>query len=1115
MEAFRERDTLMDAIQLIDKTLASLKDFQRETVKSVIASFQHGGSQRVLVADEVGLGKTIVAKGVIAELLKARLEGQAAGEKASPLRVTYICSNLTLADENRKKLAVFHGDSQAKYVLEPSYSRLLETALVSKLVNDKDKILELCSLTPATSFHMTRGHGNWRERLIVYFSLVENEELSRHRTKLSNFFSSGVGNWSDQKEILLRNHELCSKVVAGFHKLLGEIISERDRIHCGIDLPQKATWMDALLAFCREGMRFKKTDERFRACIRSLLAQSCAKHLTADLFILDEFQRFKDLLDSNEQNDDSLVAREIFSKKKTMALLLSATPFKAVSRSEDDEDGNAHAEELNYLLKFLSSDDLVFLEEYEVNRKALQQQILKLRDTSNDLRSIDSGNKFAIERLLGPYLCRTERVQISDGYENLFCSDVPDDIDRIKNFSRNDIEIFKVMDRLGLALQKDHPGRSVAQLMEFYKSSPWPLSFLSGYQFKKDLDKYVQDGPVRQALKNSDAAWLSRNKIQTYQLSLENAPQAKMRALVKRLFKTPSEELLWVPPSMPHYSLQGSFEHQQDFSKTLLFSSWAMVPRALSSLISYEAERRLLSNRKGLKKAYFKDGKHTATIRFDAKSSLVGWALVYPAKVLCDMPLDAGSASLNEMIKQRTAELKKKVTFLRVYEQGPKSGDRWYALAPMLLDLYAGNEGYLSAWIDTQQNSISTRDEHKGIAAQFNILRGLLKKDSPSGLGPMPEDLAEYLAYLSVAGPAVSVCRTLNAHWPENSAQAASSATDVAFSMVAMFNKPEAESILNKRFPQHRVQQKYFQAVVRYCADGGLQAVMDEYGHLLKDAGFPMVASNNTDADSATKRMIEVLSIKTVSVACQFAEQKLKSSEDTQIKADKANNRHSLRCHYAVPLGSQKMTDESALQRVGSIRDTFNSPFRPFVLNSTSIGQEGLDFHWYCSQIVHWNLPSNPIDIEQREGRINRYKSLVVRRRLAEMYKDIQHFKTGDVWKQLFDVADKQTKPNRASDLVPYWHLPEGSAQIIRFVPMMPLSRDVSKLEHALKVLSIYRLAFGQPRQEELLDNLLKRKFSDVEIGLITKKLVIDLSPMNRRKKPLDHQCGYPLALGT
>lgn len=57
--------------------------------------------------------------------------------------------------------------------------------------------------------------------------------------------------------------------------------------------------------------------------------------------------------------------------------------------------------------------------------------------------------------------------------------------------------------------------------------------------------------------------------------------------------------------------------------------------------------------------------------------------------------------------------------------------------------------------------------------------------------------------------------------------------------------------------------------------------------------------------------------------------------------------------------------------------------FWPFVLATTSVGQEGLDFHLYCHAVVHWNLPSNPVDMEQREGRVHRYKGYAVRKNLA------------------------------------------------------------------------------------------------------------------------------------
>ena len=69
--------------------------------------------------------------------------------------------------------------------------------------------------------------------------------------------------------------------------------------------------------------------------------------------------------------------------------------------------------------------------------------------------------------------------------------------------------------------------------------------------------------------------------------------------------------------------------------------------------------------------------------------------------------------------------------------------------------------------------------------------------------------------------------------------------------------------------------------------------------------------------------------------------------------------------------------EQSLRSRKTAVREAFNSPFWPFVLATTSVGQEGLDFHLYCRDIVHWNLPSNPVDLEQREGRINRRDGLL------------------------------------------------------------------------------------------------------------------------------------------
>jgi hypothetical protein len=80
---------------------------------------------------------------------------------------------------------------------------------------------------------------------------------------------------------------------------------------------------------------------------------------------------------------------------------------------------------------------------------------------------------------------------------------------------------------------------------------------------------------------------------------------------------------------------------------------------------------------------------------------------------------------------------------------------------------------------------------------------------------------------------------------------------------------------------------------------------------------------------------------------------------------------------------------------------------------------------------------------------------------------------------------------------VPYWHVDTNEIKIERIIPMYPFSRDQGKLATILKTLAIYRLAFGQPRQVELIEHLLEKQFDPEEIEAIRKNLMIDLSPIS------------------
>lgn len=77
------------------------KDFQRATADRIEEIFRNGNQKRVLLADEVGLGKTIIAKEVIDRVRNLRRE-----KHDDIFRVVYVCSNVNIVHQNTKNLGI-------------------------------------------------------------------------------------------------------------------------------------------------------------------------------------------------------------------------------------------------------------------------------------------------------------------------------------------------------------------------------------------------------------------------------------------------------------------------------------------------------------------------------------------------------------------------------------------------------------------------------------------------------------------------------------------------------------------------------------------------------------------------------------------------------------------------------------------------------------------------------------------------------------------------------------------------------------------------------------------------------------------------------------------------
>jgi len=69
-----------------------------------------------------------------------------------------------------------------------------------------------------------------------------------------------------------------------------------------------------------------------------------------------------------------------------------------------------------------------------------------------------------------------------------------------------------------------------------------------------------------------------------------------------------------------------------------------------------------------------------------------------------------------------------------------------------------------------------------------------------------------------------------------------------------------------------------------------------------------------------------------------------------------------------------------------------------------------------------------------------------------------------------------------------------GNAKIERHVPRLPFSREIERLDKLRHALAIYRMVFGQSRQEDLIAYLLA-EVPEAEREELVKDLQIDLSP--------------------
>lgn len=1013
--------------------MSAPKPFQEATVKAAIAAFSDlGGRRRFLVADEVGLGKTVVAKEVARRM---------SGDGERPLVIYYIANGHAVSHQNKGRVVGFLGKSEREAAIATP-DRL---SLIAVARRPASRVL-VYALTPATSFQGTRARltgGRTGERAFLKVLLEQAYPAFAGNHDPGLLQLSARASWDGAVP------DARAKLAASPPHLL-----QRFRQALAIEFCQPVRRQLDLAAYGDAELNIRPLKPgTFVGRLRRALALATLRHQPPDLVILDEFQRYRQLLDDSEADPllKALLDPEGADAKPAI-LLLSATPYPHLATRWEEARGMLAQKELLKLVGFLAGP--------EVSDRA-STLFGDFGDRLRDIAAQDDANhpelagmvaeagrlRNALRTLLTPVMSRTERDSVTSR----------DPLAGTRSLrAEPTVEDFQVYRHL----VESFPDKMRYEALPYWSSVPLPAQSLGP---RYAAWKKAKIKAVPKALAHMTPA--RRNKFAVP----SSWPDAKLRAL-SGIAPPKSLSLPWVAPSLPWWPLAADWKRADSDPKLLMFSRFRATPPSVAALLSFGVEAHCLPRQSGsYEKAY-------ARRRFKL-TAIPGpvMAAFHPSPWLIRHtdPLTKAGTSIGKIREEVQRQILAALPRGIVEDRTAKARRRHRSIGQVLASIES------SAGLTTQSAEGWSAAIGDDLAAKAAVKQWRQAK-SIDRLSRA--ELADLVAY-AIGAPGVALGRALVRHDP-SILEPGRYAELVQLSwqgLRAYLDNP----VILASLPGKNAVAKVMGAVV----DGGFESLIDEHCWL-------RVQNLEDGATGLVQDVRSSLGLR----AGTFSFHGIGGSP----------HKIPVRCHVAVPFGDAEpepepepaVKAEGGLPKTASIRPdevrrSFNTPFWPHVLATTSVGQEGLDFHPWCARVVHWDISSNPLDLEQREGRIQRFAGLAVRRKLsrllrADVFKD-PTMTSGSPWRCLQRHAERLVD---ASGLQPWWVL--DGAEIERYVFERPFGRDVTRFAHLREQRMIYRLALGQPNQEDFVEVLSR---AGEATHKLLRTLVLDLSAMGLRQK--------------